>query len=167
MIPDLIYDIGMHDGGDTAFYLSKGFHVVAVEANPVLVERARRQFAVDIEGGRLTILNVAVAPQAGPIEFWVNDKNEGWSSLERRAVSRQGTSCHPMMVEGRPFRDILAEYGVPYYLKIDIELADHYCLDDLQPDDRPHYVSIEAVILEHLCRLHCLGYNAFKVIDQN
>jgi FkbM family methyltransferase len=108
MISDLIYDVGMHDGCDTAFYLSKGFRVVAIEANPALVERARHRFAADIESGRVTILNVAVAPQAGPIEFWVNEKNEGWSSLQRRAASRQGTGCHPIKVEGRPFRDILA-----------------------------------------------------------
>jgi hypothetical protein len=34
MHPDLIYDLGMHRGGDTQFYLEKGFRVVAVEANP-------------------------------------------------------------------------------------------------------------------------------------
>ena len=36
--PDLIYDIGQHTGEDTAFYLGKGFRVVAVEANPTLAE---------------------------------------------------------------------------------------------------------------------------------
>ena len=30
---DLIYDVGMHRGEDTAFYLRKGFRVVAVEAD--------------------------------------------------------------------------------------------------------------------------------------
>ena len=34
---DLIIDVGMHDGTDTAFYLAKGFNVVAIEANPGLV----------------------------------------------------------------------------------------------------------------------------------
>jgi FkbM family methyltransferase len=167
MIPDLIYDLGMHDGGDTAFYLSKGFRVVAVEANPALVEHARCRFAGDIEGGRLTILNVAITAEAGPVEFWISDKNDGWSSLARRAASRQGSSSHPIVVEGKQFADILAQYGVPYYAKIDIELADHYCLAGVQPDDRPRYISVEADSLEHLCRLQCLGYNAFKIIDQN
>jgi len=32
--PDLIFDIGAHIGADTAFYLQKGFKVVAVEAYP-------------------------------------------------------------------------------------------------------------------------------------
>ena len=34
---NLIFDIGMHIGQDTEFYLKKGFCVVAVEANPKLV----------------------------------------------------------------------------------------------------------------------------------
>lgn len=35
--PNLIYDVGLHRGEDTDFYLKKGFHVVALEANPELV----------------------------------------------------------------------------------------------------------------------------------
>ena len=33
---DLIYDVGFHQGEDTAFYLKKGFLVVAFEAHPRL-----------------------------------------------------------------------------------------------------------------------------------
>jgi hypothetical protein len=31
---DLIYDVGLLDGADTAYYLFRGFRVVAVDANP-------------------------------------------------------------------------------------------------------------------------------------
>ena len=34
---DLIYDVGMHKGEDTEFYLRKGFRVIAIEADPDLV----------------------------------------------------------------------------------------------------------------------------------
>ena len=37
---DLIYDIGMHEGEDSEFYLLKGFRVVAVEADPDLCQAA-------------------------------------------------------------------------------------------------------------------------------
>ena len=33
----LIFDIGMYDGSDTRYYLNEGFRVLAIEANPVLV----------------------------------------------------------------------------------------------------------------------------------
>ena len=36
----LIYDIGMFDGADTRYYLNKGYKVLAVEANPIVVKRA-------------------------------------------------------------------------------------------------------------------------------
>jgi len=31
---NLVYDVGMHTGQDTAYYLFKGYDVVAIEANP-------------------------------------------------------------------------------------------------------------------------------------
>ncbi len=43
-----IIDLGMNNGDDTAFYLAKGYNVVAVEANPHLVAAARVRFAKDI-----------------------------------------------------------------------------------------------------------------------
>ena len=42
---DLIYDVGMHKGEDTDYYLQKGFRVVAFEANPDLVNLCRTRFA--------------------------------------------------------------------------------------------------------------------------
>ena len=56
---DLIIDVGMHDGTDTAYYLAKGFRVVAVEANPALVRAAQDRFSVEIDEGRLAIIAAA------------------------------------------------------------------------------------------------------------
>jgi hypothetical protein len=44
MIGNLIYDIGMNNGDDTAYYLQRGFRVIAVEANPALVSQAIQRF---------------------------------------------------------------------------------------------------------------------------
>lgn len=35
---DLVYDVGMHNGDDTAFYVSQGYRVVAIEADPAQAE---------------------------------------------------------------------------------------------------------------------------------
>ena len=35
----MVFDVGMHRGEDTELYLSKGFRVVAFEANPNLVKK--------------------------------------------------------------------------------------------------------------------------------
>ena len=50
---DLIIDIGTNNGDDTAYYLEKGFNVVAVEANPSLCATLASRFAAEIRDGRL------------------------------------------------------------------------------------------------------------------
>jgi hypothetical protein len=44
---DLICDVGFHRGEDTAFYLKKGFRVVAFEAHPRLAENGRPVYRFD------------------------------------------------------------------------------------------------------------------------
>jgi hypothetical protein len=51
----LIYDIGMHNGADTEFYLRKGFDVIAIEANPDCVAHVRKRFEAEISAGRLVL----------------------------------------------------------------------------------------------------------------
>ena len=80
---DLIYDVGLNNGDDSAHYLSKGFRVLAIEANAVLVEAARQRFEREITDGRLTLLNLAVAPQAGTAEFWICEQKSEWSSFNK------------------------------------------------------------------------------------
>lgn len=58
---DLIYDVGMHLGDDTAFYLSQGFKVVGIEANPDLAATARQRFSSEIRSGQLTVVNAGIA----------------------------------------------------------------------------------------------------------
>jgi 16S rRNA A1518/A1519 N6-dimethyltransferase RsmA/KsgA/DIM1 with predicted DNA glycosylase/AP lyase activity len=57
---DLIYDIGMHKGEDSEFYLRKGFRVVAVEADPDLVRHCRNRLRRFIDQGQLIIVEGAI-----------------------------------------------------------------------------------------------------------
>ena len=62
---DLIYDLGMFEGQDAAFYMSKGFRVISLEANPELCERNSQKYAREIADGRLTIVPKALWHEAG------------------------------------------------------------------------------------------------------
>ena len=42
---NLIFDIGMNHGEDSEFYLCKGFHVIAIECNPNLVDDVSARLA--------------------------------------------------------------------------------------------------------------------------
>jgi FkbM family methyltransferase len=175
MQSDLIYDVGFHYGEDTEFYLTKGFKVLAIEAHPALYQAGREKFSRDIESRRLTLLNLAVAETSGPISFFESD-NDVWGSIRRDAASRNerlGAGWREIQVEGRRFDEILREYGIPYYLKVDIEGADLLCLKALkESDNRPKYVSIEAEVdflsgIRHeIAVLSELGYARFKIVRQ-
>ena len=54
---NLIYDVGMHRGQDTDFYLKKGYEVIAFEANPDNADFGRKRFSKEIEEGRIDLLS--------------------------------------------------------------------------------------------------------------
>ena len=156
----------MHDGSDTAYYLYRGFRVVAVEANPLLAESATRRFAAEIAAGRLVIRNVGLGPREELATFWLNEAHSEWSAFDKSIGGRDGTACHGVPVQCTRFRTLLDEFGVPFYLKLDIECNDAYCLEDLSPSDVPVYLSVEAHSFDYLCVLHTLGYRRFKCVNQ-
>jgi FkbM family methyltransferase len=176
MVDDLIYDIGMHTGKDTAYYLKKGFRVVAVEANAELVRDASERFAGEIGAGRLTIYNVAISEIEGPTTFYINDDKDDWGTTSREFVERNealGTTHRAVEVPGVPLAKIIRECGVPYYAKIDIEGADLLCLRAfLDFDDKPKYLSIESSLIDYesvfgeLSHMWVLGYREFKIVNQ-
>ena len=71
MIPDLIFDVGAHNGDDSFYYLSKGFRVVAVEANGDLCAFLRSRFGREASTGRFILVEAAIADKAGEAGFWV------------------------------------------------------------------------------------------------
>ena len=179
--PNLIIDVGMHDGQDTAFYLAKGFDVVAIEANPKLVDAARDRFASEIESGRLQILPVAVAETAGTLPLAICDEVSIWSSISPAFIERNersGVAHRYVDVPSRTFESILEEVGVPHYLKVDIEGMDMLCVRALKHlGNLPDFISIEsnvscptgsvAVVFDELSALWELGYRRFAYIDQS
>lgn len=156
---DLIYDVGMNNGDDTAYYLHRGFRVLAIEANPALVAEASQRFQSEIDEERLKILNIGVAQETGSLEFWVCESNSAWSSFHKSIASRDESLHHSIEVPCQTFSSILETHGVPHYLKVDIEGNDRLCLVPLDPLDPPHYVSIELGRrgVEDLERLRALG----------
>jgi FkbM family methyltransferase len=168
MIENLVYDVGMGDGADTAYYLAKGRRVVAIDANPLAVERASQTFADAIRAKRLTILNIGISKEEGPVPFWICDGFPEWSSFHPSIASRDGLLHHKVTVECRSFASVLAEFGVPCYLKLDIEANEIHCLRDLSATDLPEYVSFEKSGYEkqELRLLKELGYTGFKILSQ-
>ena len=178
MIDDLIFDLGMHEGQDTSYYLSKGYRVIAVDADPRLIERAKIVFADAVRTGRLTPVFCAVAGDDEVLDFHLSEKSI-WSSTNRAVSTRDNLAVQTVQVQARCLQNLFAEYGVPFYCKIDIEGMDAACLRSLRgAADLPPYVSVETECigdrdeltdgqaLETLDELRALGYSRFKLVDQ-
>lgn len=163
---DLIYDVGMHNGDDTAFYLAKNFRVIAIEANPELADQARKKFHDEVENLRLTILNIGIAESNGVLPFYVNGKHSEWSSFDRDIGSREGLA-RVIDVPTTTLDKVMIEYGVPYYLKLDIEGFDFLALRQTSKLRRkPKYISVENGFPEMLSFLSSRGYSQFKFVNQ-
>lgn len=167
---DLVVDVGMHNGDDTAYYLHKGCRVVAIEANPRLVAAGEQRFADAIRAGRLKILPIGVAAERGEAEFYIASRLDVLSSFNLDLVQRADTPIERVRVQCLPIRDVLAEHGVPWYMKVDIEGNDSACVAGLDAGRVPAYLSIELDLRhgdEDLRTLQRLGYTRFKCIRQN
>lgn len=180
LIPDLVYDVGMHLGEDTAYYLSRGFRVVGVEANPALAADLRARFAAEIAEGRLTIVDKAIAAEAGVVRFAVSSSATEWGSTDEAFVRRTtalGDTVDWIEVPAVPFEDVVAEHGVPYFLKVDIEGSDLVCIEGLaRVAERPPFLSMESLVTapepsvakyrHELDLLASFGYRSFAYVEQ-
>lgn len=180
---DLLYDVGMHKGEDTDYFLRKGFKVIAFEADPDLLAHCRRKFSAEIENGRLTIVEGAIVerspnqPDKLSVQFFKNRDNSVWGTVASdwaRRNEMSGTTSEIINVPVVNFAHCLEKYGIPHYLKIDIEGMDTVCLKALLAfDEKPDYISIESEkvsfckLVEELDLMSQLGYTGFKAVQQN
>ncbi len=174
---NLIIDVGVHTGQDTTFYLKKGFRVVGIEPHPDIYESIKRLLNSYIESGQLTLLNIAVSSKDEPITFYANLDRSFWGTISADRVKESDHSFRScsleMTVTGRRFESILEEFGIPYYLKVDIEGSEPPPISFLQRvDAKPQFISIESTkaswnaLLEELEFLKKLGYQKFKAVNQ-
>ncbi|WP_237213216.1 FkbM family methyltransferase [Falsiroseomonas oryziterrae] len=156
----LIYDVGMHRGEDTAYYLAKGARVVAIEANPELCALARTQFAREITDGRLTILEIAVGDDDGEAVFHIAPTHSVHSSLVAMPDAR------PVRVRIRPLSAVFEEFGTPDFCKIDVEHVDHIVVAEIARSGRlPPQISVEAHRDDVLRALVGAGYRDFRLVN--
>ena len=174
----LVYDVGLHQGEDTDFYLKKGYQVVAFEAHPGHVKSCRDRFARELASGQLHIVEGAVAPPTSreKVRFYINNTVSVWGTIDQGWVARNiaaGTNITEVDVERVDIADVLDKFGMPFYIKIDIEGADSLVLEALKRfDDRPQFISCEINAVDPLALTHDIdalsdmGYKQFQLVPQ-
>jgi len=163
----LVFDIGFHIGDDSASYLSQGYRVVGVDANPAMVREGQKRFRQEIASGQLIVLNAAMWPITGEkMSFYVNETYPGKSSLDPDH-DEAGGKCHQIEVETISVADLFKTYGIPWYMKMDIEGADEMVVRSLPAESAlPKYFSCELTHGSPLVDLLASnGYVDFKLIN--
>jgi FkbM family methyltransferase len=176
----LIYDVGAHNGDDTAWYLQQGYRVVAVEANPILAKELERKFSNAIKTDKLIVVNVAITEKDNEtIPFFIS--REDWrSSTNKSLAERDGVVVQTTETPTSRLSSLFEKYGTPHYCKIDIEGNDAIAVNSLtgQPG-HPEYISCELscesigdlysnhqLLFKTLNALQAAGYTSFQLIDQ-
>jgi FkbM family methyltransferase len=177
---NLIYDVGMHRGEDSDYYLKRGFNVIAFEADPLLVEFCQKRFAEEIRVGRLKIVSGAIIgnprERGTKSKFFRNTTLSVWGTVDDSWAERNhklGTKTEVIEVPVIDFAACLGQFGIPYYMKIDIEGADIVCLRSLYAfEAKPFYISIESEkvdfnkLEDEINLFEKLGYHQYKAVQQ-
>lgn len=167
---NLIFDLGFNNGDDTDFYLKKGFDVVAVEANPLLIDVGAKRFQKEIAGKNLVLLNKAVADKSGTTSFYIHPDNSEWSSCFPEIAQSDGSTATKVQVEAVSILDLFEQYGIPRYMKVDIEGHDLAVAQALlQLEMKPKYVSFETNKREYadlFAIIFIAGYKKFQLVNQ-
>jgi FkbM family methyltransferase len=165
----LIYDVGMHNGSDTEFYLRKDFNVIAIEANPDYVTRARQRFNGEIAAGRLIIYDVALTDAPGEVAFFVHEHDD-WSRTNLAYDDRfaEGT-YREIKVHGMRFSEIARAHPQPYYIKLDIEGPERMVIEQMFsigifPPFLSFEVNTDTFAILGLVLAH--GYEDFQLLAQ-
>jgi FkbM family methyltransferase len=179
----LVFDLGFHLGEDTASYLSAGYDVVAVEADPELHRLGKETFSEAIAAGRLTLIHAAAVGhdrrrRSPMIDFHPHPTRSLWGTVDPEFVERN-EKLHALPhatavpVPTISLEELVKSYGCPFFLKIDIEGMDAEVASDLcRLALQPEFVSWETgkrsllrVLKTHF-ELHRIGFSRFRIVQQ-
>ena len=129
---DLIFDIGANVGQKTDVFLRLGAKVVAAEADPVNQEVLQQRFlAFRLWKKPVAIIGKAVSAEAGSQILWIDEPGSAkntlspkWVETLRSDASRFGKRlqfAEVREVETTTLEELIGSYGLPFYVKIDVE----------------------------------------------
>jgi FkbM family methyltransferase len=173
LIDNLIFDLGFYNGDDTAYYLFKGYNVVAIEANPELYNKGLERFRKEIEEEKLFLLNLAFNENTdAATKFFVNTKKPYLSTGDSLKYPYWEDEPTIVEVSSINYTSLISTFDTPYYIKCDIEGLDFLLIKQiskLPSKYRPEYLSFELSRFDYFktfSYLYVAGYTKFQLINQ-
>ena len=129
---DLIYDIGANHGYKTDIFLRIGARVVAVDPDPVNQEILRQKFlSYRFQKKPVTVVGKAVSDRNSVQTLWIDEPGSAKNTLSQKWVETLrsdtarfgGTMAFVQQIEVPTvtLADLIATYGQPFFVKIDVE----------------------------------------------
>jgi FkbM family methyltransferase len=123
---ELAFDIGAHAGNRVRALVDLGCRVVAVEPQPAFAELLRRRFR---SCPAVTVIEAAVSDTAGRRVLSISDRTPTVTTLEhewREARRLDPDFAHvtwdrDISVETITLDQLIARFGVPRFVKVDVE----------------------------------------------
>ena len=129
---DLIFDVGANHGYKSNIFLTLGAKVVALEPDGISQEILKQKFLTNrLKKKPLVIVGKAVSDNSSTITMWVdapgsamNTLSQKWAETLRADEGRFGHRLsfkHRKEVETISMEQLIAKYGSPFFVKIDVE----------------------------------------------
>jgi FkbM family methyltransferase len=109
----LVFDLGANDGDLTEMFLELGCEVVAVEPTPALAELIRRRFRIPVEA-------CAIGAEEGEATLALG-RDGAHSSIAGAWIAKTDRWAGSVTVPVRTLDSLIDQYGVPAFVKIDVE----------------------------------------------
>jgi FkbM family methyltransferase len=120
---DLCFDIGANYGSRTDIFLKLGANTVALEPQQKCYSFLQKKY-----GRRATVLNKGAGKEIGILNFYINDQNSQVSTFsvdwidDLKQTRFSGNEWNRTeQVEVVTLDSLIAIYGIPQFIKIDVE----------------------------------------------
>jgi FkbM family methyltransferase len=171
---DLAFDVGAHVGDRTRCFADLGARVVAIEPQPDLAARLRRQFEGE---SKVAVIEGALGARPGRATLFLSRRTPTVTTLSARWIEqvRHTAGFERVAWEDRhevavtTLDELIARHGRPRFCKIDVEGFEAEVLRGLsQPLPALSFEYLPAtieVVLEAIARLLDLGAYRFNLAE--
>lgn len=151
----LVFDVGAHVGMLSALFASLGHRVIAIEPNRDCI----RHIEISYPDLPITVLNAVMGSKAGLVTLNVSDDRDDISSMRDDWIPNT-VSSQKIQVAMLTLNDLISEYGLPAFIKIDVEGFEESVLDGLSVF--PKLLSFEFNTGDLAATFRCLAKDQFN-----